>query len=431
MDIRITKAPAGGTIPAIPSKSAAHRIMIAAALSGLPLTQNLEGLSLDITATKECLEALFSRDRGHAPASLCCGESGSTLRFLLPVAGALGVDADLHCEGRLPDRPMEPFLEALAEHGCTVTGRTPKMIRGKLKPGTYRLPGNVSSQYVTGLLFALPLLEGDSRILVEGTLQSRPYIDLTLDVLAKAGIQVCEKTFGQGQKLAAEADGAETEGPGTVFEIRGGQKYMLPAEELDRIEGDWSNGAFWIVMDAMNRRMGAGEITCTGLDPASRQGDRAIVELIRRMEQADRNSAADGQGRRVEIDVSDIPDLVPAISAYACGRPAGAVTHIVGAERLRFKESDRLRAVTEILSGLGADITEEPAGLMIRGTKTLSGGEADSFGDHRIVMMAAAAACIAEQDIIIRGAEAVNKSYPGFFEDYRKLGGEVRELSEE
>ena len=122
---------------------------------------------------------------------------------------------------------------------------------------------------------------------------------------------------------------------------------------------------------------------------------------------------------------------MPAISVYASGRPAGAVTHIVGAERLRFKESDRLRAVTEILSGLGADITEEPAGLMIRGTKTLSGGEADSFGDHRIVMMAAAAACIAEQDIIIRGAEAVNKSYPGFFEDYRKLGGEVRELSEE
>ena len=153
MDIIINKPPVGGTVQAIVSKSAAHRIMIAAALSGLPLTQNLDGLSLDITATKQCLEALLSEDRGDAPASLCCGESGSTLRFLLPVAGALGIDADLHCEGRLPDRPMGPFLEALGEHGCTVSGRTPKQIRGKLQPGTYHLPGDVSSQYVTGLLF--------------------------------------------------------------------------------------------------------------------------------------------------------------------------------------------------------------------------------------------------------------------------------------
>ncbi len=421
MDIIINKPPVGGTVQAIVSKSAAHRIMIAAALSGLPLTQNLDGLSLDITATKQCLEELLSEDRGDAPASLCCGESGSTLRFLLPVAGALGIDADLHCEGRLPDRPMGPFLEALGEHGCTVSGRTPKQIRGKLQPGTYHLPGDVSSQYVTGLLFALPLLEGDSRIEVAGTLQSRPYIDLTLEVLAKAGIRIREH---------AQEEGA----PKTVFEISGGQTYALPAEELDHIEGDWSNGAFWIVMDAMNHRMGKERINCTGLDPASRQGDKAVTELVRRMDAADAaaqtGGGGSGQKAFVEIDVSDIPDLVPIITAYASGRPAGAVTHIVGAERLRFKESDRLRAVTETLSRIGADITEEPAGLMIRGTETLAGGEVTSFGDHRIVMMSAAAACIAQGEIIIRGAEAVNKSYPGFFDDYQKLGGEVRILPE-
>ncbi len=441
MDIRITGAPTGGTVKAIPSKSAAHRVMIAAALSGIDLTPYCEGLSQDITATKVCLQTMAScigERRNASAARLLCGESGSTLRFLIPVCGVLGMDADFVCEGRLADRPMEPFLTALSEHGCSVTGRDPKMLRGRLKGGDFRLPGNISSQYVTGLLMALPLAEEDSRIIVEGSLQSRPYIDLTLQVLAKAGISTDESR----------------EGTDTVFRIRGGQKYQLPQQELEHIEGDWSNGAFWITMDAMIRRLGPGPaeetpvIRCAGLDPGSVQGDRAILEVIERLQSADEmlrfrddrpaggssarlDISPGGRGGFVELDVADIPDLVPIISAFACGRPRGAVTHIANAQRLRYKESDRLKAVTEVLTALGADITEESAGLMIRGTATLRGGQIDAFRDHRIAMMAAAAACIAADDIVIRGAEAVNKSYPGFFDDYQRLGGSLTRIDED
>ena len=460
MNIRIMGAPKGGRVRAIPSKSAAHRIMIAAAMSGIDLSGHLDGLSKDITATKECLLALTAACRAaraggesSEPVKLPCGESGSTLRFLIPLAGVLEADADLYCEGRLPDRPMEPFLGPLKEHGCVVTGRDPKQLRGKLSGGDFRLPGNISSQYVTGLLMALPLAREDSRIIVEGTLQSRPYIDLTLEVLAKAGIRVTERRES-GQTAMPESGGPAC----TVFEIAGGQEYNLAEAELAGIEGDWSNGAFWLVMDAMNRRRGLDGIECSGLDPASRQGDKAIVSLLDRMEAADtlvgnavpgqmsavnspseRRSAASERGSAaawyqpdisvagrsgfVEIDVSDIPDLVPAIAVFAVSRPPGAVTHIIGGGRLRYKESDRLRTVTETLNALGAKIIEEKEGLMIPGSGKLYGGEVSSCTDHRIVMMAAAAACITEGEIVIRDALAVEKSYPAFFEDYRMLGG--------
>lgn len=428
MDIKITKAPTGGTVAAIPSKSAAHRILIAAALTGLDIGPYCDGLSQDISATKACLQALIAHPKAgpstqHAPlppqesravkpetkdtgkadateegkagaavAQLPCGESGSTLRFLIPVAAVLGVDADLHCEGRLPDRPMQPFLEVLASHGCQVTERNPKKLRGRLAGGDFTLPGNISSQYVTGLLMALPLAEEDSRIIVEGTLQSRPYIDLTLEVLRQAGIVVHE-------------------GEDTVFHIPGRQQYRLPEEALQHIEGDWSNAAFWLVMDAMSQ----GRIDCTGLDAGSSQGDKAITQIIRQIESAGNDP--------VDIDVSNVPDLVPITAAFACSRPLGAVTNIVNAGRLRMKESDRLQSVTAVLQTLGADITELPEGLTIRGTEGLQGGEISAWGDHRIAMMAAAAACIASGDIIIHGAEAVNKSYPAFFDDFRALGG--------
>ena len=422
MDIRITGAPRGGEIDAIPSKSAAHRIMIAAAMSGLDLQPYCDGLSADITATKECLQA-FELSQKESPLKMPCGESGSTLRFLIPLAGALGADADFICQGRLPDRPMEPFLKVLEEHGCSVTGRNPKKLRGRLGAGDFCLPGNISSQYVTGLLMALPLIQGDSRIIVDGILQSRPYIDLTLQILAKAGIQIEETRSDQK----------------TVFLVPGGQKYMLDEEDLKSIEGDWSNGAFWLVMDDMLRRRHEGEddrvITVHGLDPASRQGDREIVNIIDKIRSADlmalrmKESSSDisviARASFVDVNVSDIPDLVPAIAALACSRPVGAVTHISGAGRLRFKESDRLKTVTETLRALGAEIEEEPEGLTIGGTGMLYGGEVSSCGDHRIAMMAASAACITEGEILIRDADAVNKSYPGFFEDYRMLGGQV------
>lgn len=470
--IRITGAPTGGSIKAIPSKSAAHRILIAAALSGLDLRDHCKDLSRDITATKECLAALMfakaeaavsksrrtyasaEQSRDSVPGSralLPCGESGSTLRFLIPAAGVLGIDAEFLCEGRLPDRPMEPYLSVLAEHGCIVNGRNPKVLQGRLRGGEFRLPGDISSQYITGLLMSLPLAEEDSRIIVEGRLQSRPYIDMTLEVMEQANIRIEEEPQG-------------ISGQSTVFFIPGKQQYRLPEETLEHIEGDWSNAAFWITMDAMlsdgetkeemiDRAEGdhaddafGNRIICYGLDPASAQGDRRILQVIEQIRSADSllprsEKAASAAGSRidisvigrlgfVELDVSDIPDLVPIIAAFACTRYIGAVTHITGAARLRFKESDRLQAVTETLRALGADITEEPAGLMIRGIGTLAGGEVDSFGDHRIVMMAAAAACASRDDIIIRGAEAVEKSYPSYFDDYKQLGGtwEIEEL---
>ena len=467
MDIRITGGPKGGTVKAIPSKSAAHRILIAAALSGQDLAPYCEGLSRDITATKQCLQRMLpvaGRRNEEEPVELPCGESGSTLRFLIPLAGVLGIDAGFLCEGRLPDRPMEPFLRALSACGCQVEGRNPKRLHGRLQGGTFLLPGDISSQYVTGLLMAMPLAEDGSTIIVEGTLQSRPYIDLTLEILAKAGIQV--KETGEENR--------------TVFAVPGRQSYQLPPEELEQIEGDWSNGAFWIVMDRMLRRNaeedpasaarderneddGREMIRCVGLDPHSRQGDKAILTVMKQMQSADsllRKSRPDcprtagsrhggcrsvvsasdpsgmdispvGRSGFVEIDASDIPDLVPIIAAFACGRPKGALTHIAKAGRLRLKESDRLRSVTETLQALGGDIAEEPDGLMIRGSGFLTGGEVSSFGDHRIVMMAAAAACITEGEILIRGAEAVSKSYPGFFEEYRKLGGQWKEIEKE
>lgn len=435
--VRIIQPPEGGSTDAIVSKSAAHRLLIAGALSGLDLQDRCEGLSQDITATKNCLitmqEALQSMKqteeapsdgRGSVPArasvaqrcALFCGESGSTLRFLIPIAAALGIGSDFFCEGRLPDRPMDEFLSCLSEHGCRVEGRNPKSLTGSLNGGDFVLPGNISSQYVTGLLFALPLLAEDSRIRVRGVLQSRPYVDMTLDVLRRAGVD------------AEEAPSDEE----TVFMIRGGQSFALAEEELINIEGDWSNGAFWIVMDGMfrlleMRRQDAGRtdapehrIFCRGLDPGSVQGDKAVVPVTERILQAGASP--------VDIDVSDIPDLVPALSALACARPDGSVTGIVNAGRLRFKESDRLHSVTQVLNGLGADITEREDSLVIRSRGQLKGGCADAFGDHRIAMMAASAACICSDPVTISGADAVNKSYPGFYEDYERLGGQLQWL---
>lgn len=423
MDCRITRPVTGGTVKAIPSKSAAHRLMIAAGLSGLSLEGRAEGLSRDISATKDCIEVLLGNREGADVAGagkgdtirrMNCRESGSTLRFMVPVAAAIGGCSEFAAEGRLPERPMEPLKLQLEAHGCTMSGpgENPIRVEGKLEAGVYEIPGDVSSQYVTGLLMALPLLEGDSEIVIDGILQSRPYVDMTLDTLAKAGIAFYEETR------------EETSGSGgiqTVFRVPGSQKYRLPERYIDEIEGDWSNGAFWIVMDAVSR-MGAGAggrafagIECLGLDSDSAQGDKEIVRWLSILE----------HDETVDIDVGDIPDLVPILSVLASARRKGAVTNIVNGARLRYKESDRLKAVTEVMRALGGDIIEKEDSLAIKGVETLSGGTVPGHNDHRIVMMAAAAACISLGDVVITGCEAVSKSYPKFFEDYVSLGGEV------
>ena len=426
MTIRIDRPVQGGTIRAIASKSEAHRLMVCAALASAPAGRETliacPDSSEDIDATARCLNALGAVVRyehdgffvtpikeknvssPQSPAVLDCGESGSTLRFLLPVSGALGLAVSINMGGRLSLRPLSPLRDEMASHGCTLSGpgHSPLTCEGRLVHGNYTLPGNISSQFVSGLLFALPLLKGDSVIRVTGVLESRPYVDMTLDALRMFGIEVSEE---QDQ----------------VFRIPGGQTACSPGNA--KAAGDWSGAAFWLAAGAI----GKGSVTCSGLDPDSRQGDRAIAGLLKRLGAhvscvRDAVTVSPGVLRGIDIDAGDTPDLVPVLAVVAC--VAEGKTIIRNAGRLRMKESDRLRTLAVSLSGLGADIAETDDGLVIRGKKTLSGGETQSHGDHRIAMAAAILSAACTGPVAIRDAEAVRKSYPGFFEDLSSaLGG--------
>ncbi|MCL2473797.1 MAG: 3-phosphoshikimate 1-carboxyvinyltransferase, partial [Alphaproteobacteria bacterium] len=272
---------------------------------------------------------------------------------------------------------------------------------GQLKSGVYSIPSNISSQYVSGLLLALPLLSKDSIIHIKGILESYPYVDMTLEALRMFGVAVSEEEQ-------------------QVFRIRGNQTFNSPKSVT--VEGDWSSAAFWLSAGAIGNR----PVTCTGLNLASRQGDRAIVNLLERFGaktsfENGNVTVSPGTLKGIEIDVKDTPDLAPVLAAVAAA--AEGTTIIKNAGRLRIKESDRLRTVTVSLSNLGADIKETEDGLVIAGRKTLTGGETESFGDHRIAMTAAVVSAVCTGDVMIRNAEAVRKSYSGFFEDFISLGG--------
>lgn len=395
-------------ITAIASKSDAHRAMICAALSQLTSGRtcqiHVDSGSKDIEATAACLSAFLAGEE-----TMHCGESGSTLRFLLPVMGALGHRASFYGEGRLPERPLSPLYEELTAHGCVLSpkGSRPLVISGKLKAGTYTMPGNVSSQYISGLLFALPLLAGDSKILLEGKLESRGYMDMTLQVIRKFGIQIEESDTG--------------------FTVPGGQTYQAPQSYV--VEGDWSNSCFFLVAGALAE----GGICVKGLSQQSLQGDKKILDLLKNFgaEVCQRESEVvvkPGKLRGITIDASQIPDMVPILAVLACA--AEGRTVIENAGRLRIKESDRLATVSQVLNGLGAKVKELPEGLIIEGLagEQMSGGTADGANDHRIVMMAAISSLLCKEPVIITGAEAVSKSYPDFFWDLKKLelDGNVR-----
>lgn len=406
-----------GSIAAIPSKSDVHRQLICAALAHSPTRIRLGATSEDIEATANCLRALGAqitaepsalvvRPIWEAPQSapvLDCGESGSTLRFLLPVAAALGCGATLTGRGRLPQRPNNALTDQLAQYGCTTKGEgLPLTLEGKLHSGRFTLPGDVSSQFITGLLFALPLLEGDSEMILTSPLQSAGYVDMTLDTLAQFAISV--KVLPDG------------------YLIPGGQQYTSPGES--KADGDWSNAAFWLAAGALG-----GDVICTGLSPSSRQGDKAVVELLRRFgaqvtQTEDSVRVAVGTLHPAEIDAGAFPDLIPILSVMAAN--AYGDTVISNAARLRIKECDRLTAIHDLLTALGGRVTERPDGLIIHGTGCLTGGQTESFGDHRMAMSAAIAATACGGNVNIVGAEAVRKSYPGFFEDYQALGGLCR-----
>ena len=415
MNITIIPTKLSGVITPPPSKSQAHRLIIAAALAeGESVISNVS-FSKDIEATLSCMKALGAsvsvdgatvtitgignKRTPYAPCMcgithLHCGESGSTLRFLIPVALAVAGGAFFTGEGRLLSRPQKPYADLLGEKGIFFAHEAQAItVGGDLRPGEYSLPGNVSSQFITGLLYALSLLDGESTIRVTTELESRDYVAITLDALSQFGIRVEHSDW-------------------LTYRIPGNQTYQ--SQRLS-VEADWSQAGFWYAAAGMGNG-----ITVTGMNPRSIQGDRVITgwgELL---------SDVPPHGRSaVSIDVSQSPDLVPPLAAW--GALSGhADLYIKNASRLRIKESDRLAAVTRTLNAMGAKVTEGEDNLIIEGQTSLKGGvTVDCCNDHRIAMMAAIAATCCSRPVTLTGAECVSKSYPGFWEDYEKLGGQI------
>ena len=406
-----------GSFRAPASKSHAHRLLICAALGRAPVTVFCDTFSDDILATIDCLRAMgaeittdgsrivvtpiSAENRESELCKLRCKESGSTLRFLLPVVGALGLDAVFEMEGRLPERPLHPFDDVLIAHGMNIRKQGCELfVSGKLTSGAYRLPGNISSQYLSGLLFALPLLDGDSTLEITSALQSANYLAMTEQAVQESGIRFKKEAL--------------------IFDIPGKQTYHLP--DGLAAEGDWSGAAFFLCAGALSE---AG-ILAQGLTAFSSQADKAVLEILRRFgasitQQPDGIFVKRGALHGISIDAGPIPDLIPAVAAVAAY--ADGETAITNAERLRLKESDRLHTIAETLNSLGGHAEELPDGLVITGQKTLSGGTADSFGDHRIAMLAAILASGAEAPICVKRAECTSKSYPNFWQTLESLKG--------
>lgn len=422
------------SIRIIPSKSDAHRAFICSALSVLQSRNsstletslcrteedNFKGIiceesSEDIEATKSCLIEMLSSEADSVGVNLYCGESGSTLRFLLPIVGALGIRGIFHPEGRLSKRPLSPFDDELKKHGMRISepGSIPLISEGKLIPGKFNIPGNISSQFVSGLLFALPILDGDSEIIVEGELESAPYVDMTIKTLKAFGITI--KEFG--------------ENPSKRFIVEGNQAYIHPEKYV--VEGDWSNAAFWLAMGAI----GKSPIRVEGLNMESLQGDKSIIDVLKRFgveinigstSSLDEKSEGDTfievlpsreKMKGIIWDAKESPDLVPVVSVL--GAMSKGTTKIINAKRLRMKESDRLHSIHVNLRAMGIKVDELEDGLIIHGATSIKGCEVESHGDHRLAMATAAlSVCQSEggaSKIRLIGHSAVNKSYPAFF----------------
>lgn len=391
MDITIYPNKLRGIVAAIPSKSQAHRLLLCSAFSDRQTELFCPETNDDIEATAGCLRSLGAGiertktgytvtpvDNIPQQAVLDCRESGSTLRFILPIVGALGIDTTLQLAGRLPQRPLSPLWEEMERMGCSLSRPTEDTVRcaGKLKPGNYSIDGGVSSQFITGLLFAMALMPGSSTLAITGKIESKPYIDMTLKALNNFGVN--------------------TDG----LQISGCTPFHSPGNIA--VEGDWSNGAFFLAAKALDC-----DLTVTGLDPDSPQGDRASENLLKKLQTF------------TTVNASNIPDLVPILSVVAGARHGARFTNIA---RLRLKESDRVASVAAMLNNLGAGTEISENELIVKPGK-YHGCIIDSAGDHRIAMAAAIAAVIAEGPVTILGAQSVAKSYPGFWEEYKRLGG--------
>lgn len=409
MDIKITPKKLCGMVTVPPSKSVAHRMIIAASLAdGVSTVSNLYP-SVDILATMDCMRALgakidFKNEKAviegikNIPdkAVLDCHESGSTLRFLIPVACALGVETEFLGSAKLPQRPITPFTEEFPKHGITFdftkapNGCTlPCSVSGKLTAGRFEIDGGLSSQFITGLMFALCLLDGDSEIVLTSHLNSEPYVNITLGVLRDFGTVIRKTENG--------------------YFIKGNQR-LKPFSGA--VECDYSQAAFFRVANSLGS-----ELMIMGLNSASLQGDKQIMEICNNF---DKDSAP------FELDCSDIPDLVPILTVLACFcKGTSKLTNIA---RLRFKECDRLSVTAECLNAIGGKVTVHEDSLEIEGVSELRGGEIDGHNDHRIPMSMAIAATCCTSPLIIRGAECVKKSFPNYFDVYKQLGGEVEIL---
>ena len=409
MNIKITPTILKGKVNIPPSKSVAHRLIIAAGLAdGESVISNIY-MSKDIIATIEAMKTLgaeiTSHDDGNglytitvkgitnpAPNSVIdCNESGSTLRFLIPVASILGINATFIGRGRLPERPITPYLTEMTKNGVEFDYRDtmPFSVSGKLRAGEYKIAGDISSQFITGLLLALSVAEGESKIILTSHLESRPYVDITIDCLNKFGAQIEETSNG--------------------FIVKG-VKALTPHNEA--VEGDYSQAAFFAVAN----RLGC-DINIEGLNDNSFQGDKKIIEICEKIVyNSDKNEL-----RPFDIDCSDIPDLVPILAVL--GSFCNGVSYIRNAARLRIKESDRLSAISNALNAVGGKVKEFDDGLEITGVDFLTGGEIDSCNDHRIPMAMTIASTRCKGELIIKGAECISKSYPDFFEVCKSLGG--------
>lgn len=417
MNITLSGAKLCGEVQIIGSKSDIHRLLICAAFADKETEISGVTMSKDIAATVRCLRA-FAADISingdtlavspykeiKKNALLDCGESGSTLRFLLPVVAALGADASFTGQGRLAERPLSPLYELLEENGVSLSkqGAFPLLMQGKFNKKEIEIDGSVSSQFISGLLFAAPLL-GGATIRVTGKVESAPYILMTCNALRRFGVTVVEKTP-------------------YCFQVSGG--YKSPSRL--RAEGDWSNAAFWLVAAALSDSRG---FTVENLNHESLQGDMEIVKLLERAGVVFERSktglrlVVSEEIKPLLIDAAQIPDLVPIVALLAC--KAKGDTRISGAARLIYKESNRLQSVSDMINALGGAVEIMPDGLVIHGKGGLKGGTVNAQNDHRIAMTAAVASLICDVAVTIEGAEAVEKSYPAFYEEFTAKGATI------
>ncbi|MCL2630977.1 MAG: 3-phosphoshikimate 1-carboxyvinyltransferase [Firmicutes bacterium] len=401
MDTKIAGSPLSGAVVCPPSKSFAHRILIASFLAKnqKAVIKNLAH-SNDIVATANCLKAMESGEK-----VLNCGESGSTLRFLLPIASALGINAEFKGEGRLGERPMEDLISVLNQNGAKINSEMPYKVSGKLNAGVYEISGSVSSQFISGLLLALPILDGDSEIVITSPLRSKGYVDITLEVLKDFGIKITKTDSG--------------------YFIKGNQAYIAPKEIS--VEGDFSNASFLLVAGALGKG-----VTVSGLNLNSVQGDKEILTVLKNaganVEIISDSSVRVSRGnlKGMECNAEDIPDIVPIISVLLSRAKGESVIRNI--ERLRIKESDRVEATLSLLKAFGKKAECKGDSIIIKGDNNLAQNEKRTvlgFNDHRIVMCGAVMGAFNGGETVITDKEAVNKSYPNFYEDFLALGGRI------